>query len=107
LLFHFEEIAVEEEDSGILSKADSNEVEETPIEEEKNTIPSLKLVLDEIPIEFINRNGKLPASIYVRRCCLELYDMVTEIMLVTCNSIHWHPRTRDINVFDILSLSVQ
>eukprot|EP01035_Chromulina_nebulosa_P040696 gene40696-55029_t len=81
LLFHFEEIAVEEEDSGILSKAESNEVEEMPIEEEKNTIPSLKLVLDEIPIEFRNRYGELPASIYVRRCYLELYDMVTEIML--------------------------
>ena len=81
MLFHFEEIAVEEDDSKILPKADSNEVEEMPIEEEKNTTPSLKLVLDEIPIEFRNRYGELPASIYVRRCYLELYDMVTETML--------------------------
>ena len=79
--FRFEEIAVDEEGSS--SREDEDKDEEMAVEDERIVgIPSsLKLVLEKIPLEFSKRYGKLPTSIYVRRCYLELYDIVTGMML--------------------------
>jgi hypothetical protein len=39
------------------------------------------LVLDEIPVEFLKRFGKIPNHILIRECYKELYDMVVECMI--------------------------
>lgn len=72
LLFHFEDIVQKEE---------GKELQEIIIEDEKTAFPSQNLVLDKIPVEFNYRYRKIPKSIYVRRCYLELYDLVSKMML--------------------------